>query len=240
VVIYENSSVTAFSRNKGGGYTVKTATGELQCEYLVFATNANSILFPQLKTLQRPVFTHIVMTEPLTDAQMDSIGWQCRAGVEDARDLIHYYRLTKDNRIVMGGGDVSFTYGTDFNKDLNDAVFRHLENHVTDVFPQLKGIRFTHRWGGPVSVTVDMAPVIGYLGDDKKAIFSLGCIGHGVSLTTYNGMTIAEMIIGQKTSRTEMFFVGRKTIPWPPEPITYGASHAIRGFMRLEDRLYYK
>ncbi len=240
VTIYENSPVTGFSRNGASGYTVKTDAGELQSEYLVFATNAYSVLFPQLKSLQRPVFTHIVMTEPLTDSQMDSIGWQCRAGVEDARDLIHYYRLTKDNRIVMGGGDVSFAYGTDLNKDLNDKIFDHLEGHVTEIFPQLKGIRFTHKWGGPVSVTVDMAPVIGYLGNDKKAIFSLGCIGHGVSLTTYNGMTIAEMITGSQSERTEMFFVGRKTIPWPPEPIAYGASHAIRGFMRLEDRMYYK
>ena len=37
--------------------------------------------------------------------------------------------------------------------------------------------------------------VIGYLGKDKKAIFSMGCIGHGVSLTTMNGRTIAESII---------------------------------------------
>ena len=239
VTIYENSPVTVFSKTGASGYTVKTERGELRAEYLVFATNAYSILFPQLKSLQRPIFTHIVMTEPLTDAQLDSIGWQCRAGVEDARDLIHYYRLTKDNRIVMGGGDVSFTYSSDLTIDLNDRIFSHLEGHVLDVFPQLKGIRFTHRWGGPVSVTVDMAPVIGYLGDDKKAIFSLGCIGHGVSLTTYNGRTIAEMIAGQDSSRKEMFFVGRKTFPWPPDPVTYGAAHAIRGFMKLEDRLYY-
>lgn len=195
---------------------------------------------PRLKPLQRPIFTYIVMSEPLTDAQMDSIGWQCRAGVEDARDLIHYYRLTKDNRIVMGGGDVAFTYGNDLDIDLNHRIFTELERHVTEVFPQLRGLRFTHRWGGPVSVTVDMAPAIGYLGNDQTAIFSLGCIGHGVSLTTYNGRTIAEMITGQTSSRTDMFFVGRKTIPWPGDLVTYGAAHAIRGFMRLEDRLYYK
>ena len=117
---------------------------------------------------------------------------------------------------------------------------RHLEQHVVEIFPQLKGIRFTHRWGGPVSVTLDMAPAIGFLGDDKKAIFSLGCLGHGVSLTTYNGLTIAEIITGQNSSRTEMFFVGRKTIPLPPALITQTVSLAIHEFMRLEDRLYYK
>ncbi len=239
-VIYEQSPVKNFARANGSGFVVKTDKGEIQSDYLVFATNAYSVLFPELKSLQRPAFTHIVMTEPLTAKQMESIGWACRAGIEDARDLIHYYRLTKDNRIVMGGGDVSFGYGTDLNKDLNEKIFAHLENHIIEIFPQLKGIRITHKWGGPVSVTLDMAPVIGFLGNDRKAIFSLGCIGHGVSMTTYNGRTIAEMICGEKTSRTDMFFVGRKTFPWPSDLLTYGISHAIRGFMRIEDRLYYK
>ena len=240
VTVYEQSPVVGFSRNRGGGFTVRTETGDIGCEYLVFATNAYSVLFPELKSIQRPAFTHIVMTEPLSKIQLKSIGWGCRAGVEDARDLIHYYRLTKDNRIVMGGGDVSFGYGTDFNKDLNEKIFAHLEHHVIEVFPQLKGIRFTNKWGGPVSVTVDMAPVIGYLGKDKKCIFSMGCVGHGVSMTTTNGRAIADMIAGLQTSRTDMFFVGRKTFPWPPDLLSYGVSNAIRGFMKLEDRLYYK
>jgi glycine/D-amino acid oxidase-like deaminating enzyme len=239
-VIYEQSPVKSFGRANGSKFVVKTEKGEIQSDFLVFATNAYSVLFPELKSLQRPAFTHIVMTEPLTAKQMESIGWGCRAGIEDARDLIHYYRLTRDNRIVMGGGDVSFGYGVDLNKDLNEKIFAHLENHIIEIFPQLKGIKTTHKWGGPVSVTMDMAPVIGFLGNDKKVIFSLGCIGHGVSMTTYNGRAIAEMICGEKTSRTEMFFVGRKTFPWPSDLLTYGVSHAIRGFMKIEDRLLYK
>ncbi|MCP4692048.1 MAG: FAD-dependent oxidoreductase, partial [Desulfobacterales bacterium] len=171
VTIHECSPAAGFSKNGASGFTVRTEKGEIRCEYLVFATNAYSILFPELKSLQRPAFTHIVLTEPLSDAQLDAIGWRSRAGVEDARDLIHYYRLTRDNRIAMGGGDVSFGYGTDLNKDLNEKTFNHLERHLTAIFPQLKGIGFTHRWGGPVSVTLDMTPVIGYLGEDEKAIF---------------------------------------------------------------------
>ena len=240
VKIHEQSPVTGFSQTPAGGVSVRTRNGEITADYLVLATNAYSVLFPQLKSLQRPAFTYIVMSEPLSAAQMDDIGWECRAGIEDARDLIHYYRLTHDNRIVMGGGDVSLSYGRNLDKDLNAKIFAHLEKHVTEIFPQLSGIGFTHRWGGPVSITVDMAPAIGYLGKDQKAIFSLGCMGHGVSLTTLNGMTIAEMITGRQTERTQMFFAGRKVFPWPPEPITYGISQAIRGYMRLEDALYYK
>jgi glycine/D-amino acid oxidase-like deaminating enzyme len=240
VRVYERSPVTGFGRGPSSRFTIRTEKGILQTEYLVFATNAYSILFPQLKSMQIPAFTHIVMTEPLSTSQLNSIGWQCRAGVEDARDLIHYYRLTCDNRIVMGGGDVSFGYGVDLNRELNDKIFSHLEHHIIEIFPQLKGIGCTHRWGGPVSVTLDMAPAIGFIGEDRKAIFSMGCIGHGVSMTTLNGRTIAELICGRNTSRTEMFFVGRKICPWPPELISFGVAHAIRGFMKLEDRLIYK
>ncbi len=240
VVIYEQSPVKKFGKKATSGFIVHTEKGIIESEYLVFATNAYSILFPKLKNLQIPAFTHIVISEPLTQKQYESIGWKNRTGIEDARDLIHYYRLTKDNRIVMGGGDVSFGYGGDLNKDLNDKIFGLLETHVPEVFPQLKGIQFTHRWGGPVSITLDMAPVIGYLGKDKTAIFSLGCMGHGVSLTTLNGKTIAELITGQQTHRTNMFFVGRKMFPWPSDTISYGLGNAIRGFMKLEDKLYYK
>jgi len=240
VVIYEESPVTAFSKDSTGKFRVETAGGIIQSEYLVIATNAYSVLFPQLRAMQKPAFTHMVLTEPLSSDQLESIGWGCRAGVEDARDLIHYYRLTHDNRIAMGGGDVSVGYGADLDKDRNEKIFRHLEAHITEIFPQLEGIGITHRWGGPVSVTLDMAPVIGYLGEDKKALFSMGCIGHGVSMTTTNGRAMAELICGQPSERTELFFVGRKVIPWPPEPLTHGLVHTIRGFMKLEDYFIYK
>ena len=68
----------------------------------------------------------------------------------------------------------------------------------------------------------------------------MGCMGHGVSLTTMNGRTIAEMITGKQTERTQMFFVGRKVFPWPTDLIAFGVGHAIRGFMRLEDKFYYR
>ena len=137
-------------------------------------------------------------------------------------------------------GGFSIGYGSDLGRDLNTKVCKHLEDHITAIFPQLKGIGITHRWGGPVSVTLDMAPVIGYIGQDKKALFSMGCIGHGVSMTTTNGRAIAELICGQPSERTELFFIGRRVIPWPPEPLTHGLVHAIRGFMKLEDRFLYK
>jgi glycine/D-amino acid oxidase-like deaminating enzyme len=233
--VYELSPVEQIER--GERFTLSTPTGTLQADRIAFATNAYSHLIPQLRSKQVPAFTHMVVTEPLSQSQLDTIGWQNRQGVEDARNLVHYFRLSIDNRLVMGGSDVSLAYGRDMERDLNQRVFSDLERDVVWLFPGLQGVRFTHRWGGPVSVPVDMAPVIGWLGD-PRAVYSLGCVGHGVSMTHLNGCTLADLLLERKSDLTEVWFVNRRTLPWPPEPLRLIASHAIRGYLRIEDAIY--
>jgi len=236
VEFYENTSVEEI-RRQGEGFLLKANGNNISCRYLVLATNAYSHLIPQLRRKQVPGFTRIVLTEPLGD-RLKPIGWQNRQGIEDARNLVHYYRLTADNRLLMGGGDIGIAYGHDMEKDREEANFQHLEQHVVEIFPSLKSVRFTHRWGGPVAIPVDMAPVLGYLGEDKRAVYGLGYVGHGVAMSHYNGWTLAELLLGRETERTTVFFVNRKTIPWPPEPLRVVLSLAIRGYMRWEDKRY--
>ncbi|MEW6718576.1 MAG: FAD-dependent oxidoreductase [Chloroflexota bacterium] len=233
--IYENTPVTEIQR--GPHFRLSTPGGTVTADKVVFATNAYSHLIPELRRKQVPAFTHMVVTEPLNQGQLGSMGWKNRQGIEDARNLVHYFRLTADNRLAMGGSDVSITFGQNMDGDRNPRVFADLERDVVRLFPGLKGIGFTHRWGGPVSVPVDMAPAIGYLGD-PGAVYSLGCVGHGVSMTHLNGQTVADLILEHKTDLTDIWFVNRRTIPWPPEPLRFVVSHAIRGYMRIEDALY--
>ena len=240
--IYEETPVLEIERAPrstlhASRFILHTPGGTVAAEKVVFATNAYSHLIPGLRSKQVPAFTHMVVTEPLAEKQLKTIGWKNRQGIEDARNLVHYFRLTADNRIAMGGSDVSISYGRDMERDLNPRTFADLERDVVRLFPALKGIRFTHRWGGPVSVPIDMAPAIGFLGD-PRAIYSLGCVGHGVSMTHLNGRTIADLLQERKTDLTDVWFVNRKMIPWPPEPLRLIASQAIRGYMRIEDALY--
>ncbi len=122
--------------------------------------------------------------------------------------------------------------------DEDEVAFHQLENHVRELFPCLDYNEFTHQWGGPVSVPMDMTPAVGYIGADKSAFYIIGCMGHGVSLTQYNGWTLAELLMEQTSERTETFFVNRKMIPWPPEPLWFVTGYAIRGYMCLEDKWY--
>ena len=237
VAIHEGTPVESVMRD--GAITVKTSNGpEVTCEKVVFATNAWSHFFPEIKSRQVPAFTYIVLTEPLSDEEFNQIGWQNRQGIEDPRNLVHYYRLTADNRLLMGGSDVGLVFGMNMDRDRNDRIFQDLEEDIGEIFPVLKEKQITHRWGGPVSVTLDMAPAIGFIGKDERAVYSLGCIGHGVSMTQYNGWTLAEMLLERESERTDVFFAGRKPIPWPPEPLRFGLVSGIRGYMRLEDAWY--
>jgi len=235
VAIYEGTPITDI-RPGDPKAILTTPQGAVTASKVVLATNAYSHLIRPVRFKQAPVWTHIVMTEPLDD-RLAEVGWENRQGIEDARDLVHYYRLTADNRLVMGGRDVSIAYGENMDRDLNEATFRSLEKDTIDTFPSLEGVRFTHRWGGPVSVTLDMAPAIGFLGD-RQIAYSIGALGHGVSLTHLNGATLADLVLERDTDLTDVFFVDRRIVPFPPEPLRFAVSQAIRGYLRAEDRLY--
>ena len=179
----------------------------------------------------------MVATEPLTPEQLAPIGWEGKQGVEDARNLIHYYRLTPDNRLVMGGGPVGLTYGARLDGDNDSNAWEHLERHIHFLFPNLHGVRITHRWGGPFSVTMDLAPALGYLGD-HRVIYTLGCIGHGVSSSHLNAQAIRDLLLERQSELLDCPFINRRVISWPPEPLRFAAAVSLRGYLKLEDGLY--
>ena len=233
--IYEGSPVTEIHR--GAKFTLTTPQGVVTADKIVFATNAYSHLIPEIWNKQVPAFTHMIITEPLTREQMDSIGWKNRQGLEDARNLVHYLRLTVDNRLAIGGSDATIAYGRDMDRDLNEKIFQQLEKDTVELFPGLKDVKFVFRWGGPVSVTLQMAPAIGMVGD-QRAWYSLGCVGHGVAPTHLNGQTLADLLLECKTDLTSIWFVDRKPAAWPPEPLRWVASQALLGYLHAEDWWY--
>jgi glycine/D-amino acid oxidase-like deaminating enzyme len=86
-----------------------------------------------------------------------------------------------------------------------------------------------------VSVPVDLAPALGFVGDER-IVYSLGCMGHGVSLAHLNGRTLADLLLGNRSDLTSVFFVNRRTLPWPPEPLRRIVSRALLGWFHAEDR----
>jgi glycine/D-amino acid oxidase-like deaminating enzyme len=244
VRVFESSPVLAVapapaSPGSGHGHRLLTPRGSVSTPKLAFATNAYSHLFGALDRLQLPAFTYMIATEPLTDEQLAPIGWRGGQGIEDARNLIHYYRLTPDKRIVLGGGPVGLTANGSLDGDTDEQAWRHLEQHLHWLWPHLSNVAITHRWGGPFSVTLDLTPALGYVGEDRSAVYALGCIGHGVSMSYLNGEVLSELLLADGAElAAECPFVNRRLMPWPREPLASFAEHAIRGYLEAEDAFY--
>ena len=241
VRVFENTPVLAIAspRETKRGYRLLTPEGALTASKLVFATNAYSQAFDELARLQVPAFTYMIATEPMSDAQLGPIGWHEYQGIEDARNLIHYYRLTPDHRITIGGGPVGLPRGGALDRDRDEHAWRHLEQHLHWLWPHLSDVAITHRWGGPFSVTLDLTPALGYVGDDRTAVYGLGCIGHGVAMSYLNGIVLSELLLGGGAGLAEQCpFVNRRVIRWPAEPLASMAKYALRGYLQVEDAVH--
>jgi len=233
VEVYERTPVMEFKQ--GRALRLETPRGGVKASKVVFATNAFSSRFPGLGGKQFPVFTYIVLTEPLSAEQLKAIGWSKRQGIEDARNLIHYYRLTADNRLLFGGADARYYFGAPLDRDRSRAAFRRLERDLKRTFPSLKDIAIEYSWGGPVSVPLDFFPAIGYLGKDKRVAFSLGCVGHGVALMNMAGQIMRDLVLERESELTELFFVNRRLIPLPPEPFRFALGETLRYVFKAQD-----
>ncbi len=148
--------------------------------------------------------------------------------------MVHYYRLTPDNRLLMGGRDLGFYFGLNTGRDRNQAVFKALKQSVGKIFQVLGDVEFTHEWGGPISIPLDMAPALGYAGD-KRIVYSLGGMGHGVSMAHLNGATLADLVLERNTALSRMFFVNRRVLPWPGEPLRFVLWNLVKGCMHFQD-----
>jgi glycine/D-amino acid oxidase-like deaminating enzyme len=236
--IHERTPVLKVERIDGG-VRLQVPNGSVRAGRLVVATNAYSIALqglPTLRARQIPIWTFQVVTAPLTPTQWASIGWRDQQSFEDNRQLVHYFRPTVDGRITMGGGAVTAHAGIDLDHDFAPGIWRHCEEHLRWLFPQLSDVPIDYRWGGPVSVNIDMTPEIGMIGDER-VIFSTGCIGHGVSLTHLNGRLIADLLGDRKTPLTDFWIVNRTAVRWPPEPLRFMLREAIIRVLKAWDFL---
>jgi len=196
----------------------------------------------------------VLMTEPLDAGQRGAIGWERRRGVGDAANLFHYYRLTRDDRnlhpttspaplatprgprILWGGYDAVYHFGSRIARDLeqSDATHGLLAEHFFTTFPQLEGLRFTHRWGGVIDTCTRFSPFFGTAYDGRVA-YALGYTGLGVAATRFGAEVMLDLLSGEETERTRLRMVREKPLPFPPEPVRWAGIQLTRHSMERAD-----
>jgi glycine/D-amino acid oxidase-like deaminating enzyme len=236
VRIHDATPVRSLHR-AGNRVRLDTPHGTIIANQVALATNADRPLLARLRPFILPVYDYVLVTEPLTAAQLDSIGWKHRQGIGDSGNQFHYYRLTADSRIVWGGYDAIYHYGNRVAAKLEQraATFDKLARHFFATFPQLDGVRFTHRWGGAIDTCSRFCAFWGTSHGGRVA-YSLGYTGLGVGASRFGAQVMLDLLDGEPTERTRLRMVRTRPVRFPPEPLRYGVVQLTRWSLDSADR----
>ncbi|MRK03080.1 FAD-dependent oxidoreductase [Aeromicrobium sp. S22] len=225
VEIFEHSAVSGLGSGLGSGRSgavdVRTTRGLVRSRRVALATNVFRPLLRRSRLLTVPVYDYVLMTEPLSPAQMAEIGWQHRQGVSDLANQFHYSRLTADNRILYGGYDAIYHAGRGVRPEHEDrdASYRRLASHLLTTYPQLEGLQFSHRWAGAIDTSTQFCAFHG-LARRGRVAYAAGFTGLGVAATRFAAEVMLDRLAGETTARTQLEMVRKKPLPFPPEPFT--------------------
>ena len=248
VRIHEHTRVTRLRRD-GDGVVLETESaaggagaagsaraGRLRARRVLLATNAYPPLVRSIRRYMVPVYDYVLVTEPLSEEQRRAVGWERRQGVADSGNRFHYYRLTEDDRILWGGYEALYHFRNGMRPELEDhaPTFELLARNFAETFPQLEGIRFTHRWAGAIDTSSRFCVTFGRaLGG--RAAYAVGYTGLGVAATRFGARVALDLLHNRNTELTRLELVRSRPIPFPPEPLRYAVIQATRRALARAD-----
>nr|WP_202881333.1 FAD-dependent oxidoreductase [Pedococcus badiiscoriae] len=201
--------------------------GQVQASHVIRATEAWTPTLPGTRRLIAPVYSLVVATEPLTASQWESVGLAEGEVFSDHRHVIIYGQRTADGRLAFGGRGAPYHYRSRIKPEFDHepTVFADLRATLTDLLPQIEGVRFTHAWGGPLGIARDWHPSVGH--DPSTGLgWAGGYVGDGVAAANLAGRTLADLVTGRHTPLTELPWVGHRSRRWEPEPLRWTGINA--------------
>jgi glycine/D-amino acid oxidase-like deaminating enzyme len=232
--VYEHTPVSGL-RERGGGVELRAADGPVTARQAILTTGAFRSPLPQVRRRVVPVWDYVLVTEPLGPGHMSALGWRHRQGVSDGANRFHYYRLTADDRILWGGYDAIYHFGMGPEREQRDATFARLAQHFFRTFPQLEGVRFTHRWGGPIDTCSRFFAFYG-LSHGGRVAYAAGHTGLGIGASRFGARVALDLLAARDTEATRSRLVRTRPVPFPPEPLRWAVIQATRRALDRADR----
>ncbi len=218
----ERRGVSIFEGSPGtlvpGG--VSTPGGRVRAERVVQAVEAYRTALRGQRRRAIPVYSLMVMTEPLSAAVWNSIGLERRQTFSDGRRLIIYAQRTADGRLAFGGRGAPYHYGSRIEPgfDRDRRTFDSIKRTMADLFPVLSGVEVVDEWGGPLAIGRDWRPAVTVEGD---RIVAGSYVGNGVLAAMVAGKTVRDLIRGDNTDLVSLPWVGHRARRWEPEPLRW-------------------
>lgn len=247
VRIHEGTTMTGF-RKAGAGVEVRTIAGRINAKRVLLATAAFRVPVGQIRRRVIPVYDYVLVTEPLTRRQWDSLGWQNEQGLSDSSNQFHYYRPidggpaaaaadAPGGRILWGGYDAIYNFGgrVEDSAYQREQSFAGLAQRFFTAFPQLEGVRFSHRWGGAIDTCSRFFAFYGTTMDGRVG-WAVGHTGLGVGASRFSANLALDILDGVENEVTGLRYATAKPVPFPPEPLRYGVVQFTRNRLAAADR----
>lgn len=238
VRIHEHTPVMSLSVGPGAGLRLRTPYGSARAGKVVLAAGVpGGSLLRRIGAYVIPVWDYVLMTEPLSAAQAASLGWRDRRGASDLGNQFHYFRLTRDNRVLWGGYDAVYYNGGRVREEhiARPATYARLAAQFFTTFPQLEGVSFTHAWGGVIDTCSRFCAFFGTAHAGRVA-YAVGYTGLGVGASRFAAQVLLDKLRGEDSERVRLTLVNTKPLPFPPEPLRSGVIQMTRASIARADR----
>src|SRR5690606_15019024 len=181
------SEVVAWHR-QGAEHVLVTRSGSLRCRRVIVAANGfmPEHLHGSFRGRPLPMISAIVVTRPLTAAELAAHGWHGSNPAITSQHVLHYFRLLPDGRFLFGGRGHSRGHRAGAERNY-EALGRQLGR----LFPAWWQVPLEYRWHGLICITRRLTPCIGRLEEDPGVYFAFGYHGNGVNTATWAGRELA-------------------------------------------------
>lgn len=188
------TQVVAWQRSDGR-HLLTTSHGTVSARRVLVATNGYTPegLASDLHGRVLPALSSILVTRPLTAAELAAQGWTRPALIADTRNLLFYIRLLRDSRLLFGARG-----GTDAAPTALTAHRAWMERRLSEKFPAWKGVEIEHAWSGLVALASDLLPHLGWLDEGRGTMAAMAYHGSGVSFATMLGRAAATRLAGRE------------------------------------------
>lgn len=226
VRIHENTPLTAL-RRVSAGHEVETPGGRVRAREVLLATGTSAV--GPLAWFRRrivPVGAYIIVTEQLPLDVLDRI-LPRRRNATNTRNLVNFFRITPDNRLLFGGRARFAAPGPESDRRAGEILRRDM----VATFPYLSNVAISYCWGGLVDMTRDRLP---RAGERDGVHYAMGYSGHGTQMSTHMGTVMADIINGGQDRNPW------KDFDWPAIPGHFGPPWflpVVGAYYRLKDKV---
>ncbi len=215
----------------GGGHTIVLPQGRVIADAVVIATNGYSSedMPGWMAGRYMPTQSNVLVTRPLSDADLSAQGWTSAQMAFDTRNLLHYFRLMPDGRFLFGrrGG---LGGGASAQRQARAATRRDFET----MFPAWRHVESAHSWSGLVCLARNRTPFVGAVPGHSGMFAGFAYHGNGVAMGTYAGQLLAGLVTGDAAAISQV--MGKTPARFPLGRARRALMPGVYAGLALKDR----